>query len=201
MDYKENDNELIFLINEGNEEASSIIVDKYKSIIETVLNTRFPYNNITGLERNDLYQEGMIGLLNAINSYKDNKDAKFSTYAYKCIENKINNAIIRSLNQKNKNLNESLSLDSIIDEESKLNLYEVIGVNNTEDELINKETLNEIINFAHNNLKGLALRVFDLKIKDYSNEEIASILNTNKRNIENALFRIRKKMAEYKAKN
>lgn len=198
MDYKENDNELLFMIRDGNEQATDYMVSKYKHIIEVVINKLKVQNQIIGLEETDLYQEGMIGLLNAIDSYDQNKEAIFTTYAFKCIENKIYSALRKSTNQKNKNLNDSVSLDSVIDEDSNQSLYDIIGSGDIMDKVISEENISEAIEFGRNNLSGLALKVFELKVQEFSNDEIASKLNTDKRNVENALFRIRKKMNELK---
>lgn len=192
-DYKENDNEVLFMISEGSEEATEYIVNKYKEMINIILKK---YNSdITwlGLEEKDLYQEGMIGLLSAIESYKENKEVLFKTYASRCIENKINTALNKASAGKNKNLNDSLSLDYIF-LDTNTTLYDVIGIPDLIHNLITKENFKEIVSLAQDKLKGFEKEVFNLKIKEYSNEEIAVILKEDRRKIENALFRIRTKL-------
>lgn len=192
-DYKENDNEVLFMISEGNENATEYIVNKYKNIIDILISKYMLDITRLGLEEKDLYQEGMIGLLSAIDSYKETKDATFKTFASRCIENKINTALTKANNTKNKNLNDSVSLD-YVNPDTNTTLYDVIGSNDLIDDLITKENYDEIISLAENRLKGFEKEVFDLKIKEYSNEEISNILNEDKRKIENALFRIRTKL-------
>ena len=71
------DNELLFYISENNEEASNIMFDKYTPLINSIANDLIKYAKNSGLELNDLVQEGMIGLDSAIKTYSDNKDSSF----------------------------------------------------------------------------------------------------------------------------
>lgn len=194
MNYKEeNDNEILSMVCENNEDAKEYLVNKYKNLINFVITKYISTHNLVGLDEKDLYQEGMIGLLSAIDSYVDNKDAKFSTYASRCIENRICTIINRTLNTKNKNLNDSVSLD-LVDPTTGQSLYDLIGSSGIIDEMISKENCDELIKFGNENLKGFEKEVFLLKVKDYTNEEIAKKLNEDKRKVENALFRIRTKL-------
>ena len=94
MDYNSlNDNELIYLCGENNEDAVNLIVEKYKKVILAILKELMQQYNIVGFEISDLYQEGLIGLLNAIHSYKEMKNISFYTYASKCIRNSIFSSI------------------------------------------------------------------------------------------------------------
>ena len=110
MNYKEyNDYELISYIRDNIEEANDIIFDKYKPLIETNTRRLIKYCKNNGLEFNDLYQEGMLGLNQAVNTFNEAKDASFYTYAKMCIERKQVSALISSERLKHKLLNESIS--------------------------------------------------------------------------------------------
>ena len=86
MEYKTlNDNELVYLCNENNEEATNILIDKYKSSILSILREYLKEYNVVGIEVADLYQEGLIGLIHAIDSFDEKKDVTFYTYANACI--------------------------------------------------------------------------------------------------------------------
>ena len=88
--YKDhNDYELLYLVSENNEDAKEIFFDKYKSIVELKAKKLYPYVMNKGYELNDLIQEGMIGLSQAINDYKEQKNVQFSTFASICIERQI----------------------------------------------------------------------------------------------------------------
>lgn len=199
MDYKDNDNETIFMINENSDEAREFLVNKYKNIIDIVIKKYFSEYTLIGLDEKDLYQEGLIGLLHAIDTYQEKKDALFKTYATRCIENSIKTAIARSYNSKNKNLNDSVSLD-YVDPYTNRNLYDLIGDPDVIETLISKEDIEELDKYIGRTFRGLEKKVIELKKEDYSNDEIATTLNEDKRVIENALFRIRTKLKEYRSK-
>ena len=174
------------MISENNEEAKEYLVNKYVS-----------NQPLIGFEEKDLYQEGLIGLLSAMETYQDSKETKFSTYASRCIENRIATAINRAMNTKNKNLNDSVSLD-YVDPSTGTSLYDFIGSSGIIDDMISKENCDELIKFGDNHLKGFEKEVFMLKVEEYTNEEIAAILKEDKRKVENALFRIRNKLKNTK---
>lgn len=198
MNYiEENDNEILHMISENNEEAKEYLVNKYKGVISYTINKYVSNHPLIGFEEKDLYQEGLIGLLSAMETYQDSKDAKFSTYASRCIENRIATAINRAMNTKNKNLNDSISLD-YVDPSTGTSLYDFIGSSGIIDDMISKENCDELIKFGDNHLKGFEKEVFMLKVEDYTNEEIATILKEDKRKVENALFRIRNKLKNTK---
>ena len=110
MEY--NDYELVSYISEGNEEANNIMLEKYQPLINSISLKMLKYCGNNGIEYNDLKQEGMIGLTHAINTFSDQKNSSFYTYAKTCIERKIISAVISSNRLKHKVLNESISYDS-----------------------------------------------------------------------------------------
>lgn len=198
MNYiEENDNEILHMISENNEEAKEYLVNKYKGVINYTINKYVSNQPLIGFEEKDLYQEGLIGLLSAMETYQDSKETKFSTYASRCIENRIATAINRAMNTKNKNLNDSVSLD-YVDPSTGTSLYDFIGSSGIIDDMISKENCDELIKFGDNHLKGFEKEVFMLKVEEYTNEEIAAILKEDKRKVENALFRIRNKLKNTK---
>src|SRR5574344_2269151 len=111
--YKEyNDNELLYLIKDSSEEAHEILYKKYEPIISIKVKKYVNIAKRIGLEYNDLFQEGLIGLSEAIKSYKDNRETSFSSFANICIERKIISSLERFNSKKNSALNESFSLDA-----------------------------------------------------------------------------------------
>ena len=195
MDYKTlNDNELLYLCSENNEEAINLLIDKYKNCILTILKDYMKEYNILGLEIADLYQEGLIGLIHAINTFDKNRDVTFYTYANVCIKSNLFSAIRQSFRMKNRILNNSLSLDKLM-ENTDLSYYEVFKdeLNDPNKVLLNKEEKNEIINNIKSKLSENEKTIFELKLKGLNNSEIAELLDKDKKYIENALFRISKK--------
>ena len=173
-----NDNELIELSLENNEEATNIIIKKYKNIIIKTLKEYQKKYQIHGIEMADLYQEGLIGLITAIDTFNKNKDILFYTYASVCIRTSIMSEIRRTFRIKNRILNNSYSLDMLYDD-TKESLYEIIK--------------DETIESIKSNLSKSELSIFELKLSGLSNSEIASLLNKNKKYVENAISRIIKK--------
>ena len=198
MDYRElNDNELIYLCNENNEDAINLIINKYKSCIITILKEYLKEYNIIGIEISDLYQEGLIGLLHAIETFDKDKEVLFYTYACTCIRTNIISAIRLTFKQKNRILNNSYSLDKLFNE-STTNYYEIFKDMSQEPNklLIDEEELEELVNKLKKKLSKMECDILDLKLKGLKNTEIAVLLDKNKKFVENTMFRITKKYKE-----
>lgn len=148
-----------------------------------------------GLDYNDLFQEGMIGLQSAIDNYKEQKNIKFSTFAFICIKRKILTAVKLASSKKHSILNESYSLDYQIDDDNyDFSNTVYITENNAEDLLVgkeNKEYFNKRINEEFTNLEK---QVYELRLNDFTNEEISNMLGKSYKSIESTLFRIRIKL-------
>ena len=198
MNYKElNDNELVYLCNENNEEAANILIGKYKNCILTTLKDYLKEYNIIGLEVADLYQEGLIGLIHAINTFDSNKDVSFYTYANACIKSTIVSAMRQTFRMKNRILNNSYSLDKLI-EDTNSNFYELFKDehNDPNKVLLNEEENKELIDKIESKLSNNEKTIFELKLKGLSNGEIAELIDKSRKYVENALFRINRKYKE-----
>lgn len=198
MDYKElNDNELIYMCYENNEEAENIIINKYKNCIVSILKGYLKEYNIIGVEVADLYQEGLIGLMHAIKTFDKEKDVTFYTYANTCIRSSIISAMRQTFRMKNRILNNSFSLDKLI-EDSNHNYYEIFKDESYDPNkvLLKEEENAEIINAIKSRLSRSELVIFELKLKGLNNTEIAELLNKSKKYVENTMFRINKKYKE-----
>ena len=196
MDYKElNDNELIYLCQENNETASEIIIEKYKPLINNIINDYMKKYNV--IEKSDLYQECLIGLIHAMNSFDENKNVTFYTYANACIKSNLVSALRQSFRHKNKPLNNSYSLDNLIDE-SNNNFYDILRDDNSDpsDLLLQREENIELLSKLKEKLSKNEYKIFEYKIKGLSNDEIAALLDKDKKYIENSVFRINKKYKE-----
>lgn len=201
MKYNEiNDNELLFLVSESNEEARSELVKKYTGIVHKIA---FKYLNLAetfGIEEKDLVQEGLIGLSKAIETYDSTKNVLFYTYVTLCIETSIKSALRTASKKKHQSLNNSISLDKLYEEE--ININEIIKDETSDPsiQLLDKESIDEILLDSKKILTEFEYEVFRLKAEGYSNEEIAKKVNKEKKSIENTLFRIKNKLKD-KIKN
>lgn len=192
MDYKDfNDYELLSYIAEGNEDANNIIIKKYEPLINKIATKMLPYCKNNGLDKNDLIQEGMIGLNHAIDRYQEQGETLFYTYAKTCIERKMLSVVIGSNRYKNKILNESISYD---DEENSL--YRILkdSAPNPEEFIIDIETEKKFIDKIKETLTDLEEQVFELLIAGLKYKEIAEILDKDQKSIDNAIQRIKSKI-------
>ena len=194
MEYKDyNDNELICYIGENNEDAMEIIYKKYEPIINNIANKIIKCYGTIGIEKNDLVQEGMIGLSNAIDSYKENKTPVFYSFAKMCIQRQMISAIRLSSTQKNKALNESFSFEN---NEEEITFQKVLkdDTKNPEKMYFSMENENKIIDIAKSKLTDFELQVFELRINNFDYNEIAQILDKDTKSVDNALTRIKSKL-------
>ena len=191
MDYKEyNDYELLSYIEEENEEANTILFNKYKPLINSIAQKY--YKTCRGIEINDLIQEGMVGLSYAINTYKDDKDTLFYTYALTCIERKVLSAVRHNNALKNKALNDSISYETEMDD---FNFEYILKDNkNPENMLIEYELQDRIRNIINNELTDFEKRILELKLKGLNYKEISELLNIPVKSVDNAIQRLRTKI-------
>ena len=104
---KKTDNELVVSAREGNEDALECLFNKYKELVNMKVSKYF----IIGAEKEDIIQEGMIGLYKAIKNFETDKQNSFKSFANLCIERQLITAIKTSNRQKHMPLNSSLSLN------------------------------------------------------------------------------------------
>ena len=190
-----NDEELVKLIkNENNKEALEFLLNKYKEIVNMKVGKYF----IIGAEKEDMVQEGMIGLYKAIKNFEEDKQSSFKSFANLCIERQMITAIKTSNRQKNIPLNSYLSLNistSSEDEEGK-DLFDVIETNLIEDPLdtvTKKEYYTFIEKTIDKSLSDFEKKVLNRFLNGESYEKIATNLDTPVKSVDNAIQRIRKK--------
>lgn len=197
MNYRDyNDFELLSYVSENNEEASEVLFEKYRPLIVATANRMYCYCKNTGLEINDLIQEGLLGLNLAMNSFSNEKDTGFYTYAKKCIERKIISLVVGARRLKHKVLNESLSLE-INDNMSSSYICEKNLEDNSynpESILVNSESIEELMKEVNKHLTDFEIQVFELKLNGFEYREIAEILDKDTKSIDNALQRIKNKI-------
>lgn len=203
-DYKEyNDYELIYLIREGNEEANDILYKKYRPVIELKAKKYYRSAKNKGLDYNDLVQEGMIGLSEALRDFNNYKDVKLSTFASLCIERQISTAITKAGRKKHMVLNESISYDFVSDDNHKPLLEYLIEEKegNPLEYFVDKEGKKETFEKIRNELTDFEYQVLELKINNFNYNEIAVILDKAPKSIDNALQRIKRKARKILNKN
>ncbi len=194
--YKDIDDfELLYLIEENNEQALNILYDKYKSIIDLKAKRYLKYGKKMGLEYQDLFQEGLLGLSEAISSYKDDKKAQFKTFANLCIERQIFSLLKKANRKKHTLLNDSISLDESINdnENTLLDIFSEKGTDPSDMIEFNENKL-ELFSKIYDVLTPLEKEVFDLKTNNFDYKEISQLLNKSYKSIDSAIQRIRLKV-------
>ena len=116
---KNDDYELVYLAQEGNEDAINIIYDKYKPIIIKKSKNAIVFVTHHGIEINDIMQEGFIGLEEAIRNFSQDSEASFYTFATLCIDRQILNFLRKINGNKDRVLNEAIMLDDSLEKTLK----------------------------------------------------------------------------------
>ena len=182
-----NEYELVFLAQEGNEDAINLIYQKYKPIIIKKSTNSIVFATHHGIDINDIMQEGFIGLDEAIKNFSQDTDATFYTFANLCIDRQIFNYLRKMTGSRDRVLNESITindgLESTVDDGNNLELN-FVGHDN------DIQLAREIRQF----LTEFERKVFDLRIDGYSFEEIAKKLGKDIKSIYNTFHRIRLKI-------
>lgn len=189
------DEALVELIKkENNKEALEFLLDKYKEMVNMKVGKYF----IIGAERDDMVQEGMIGLYKAVKNFENDKQSSFKSFANICIERQMITAIKTSNRQKHMPLNSYLSLNSSAndnDDEGK-DLMDVFNAHFIEDPLetiTKKEYYKNIEVTIDKSLSDFEKQVLKRFINGESYEQIATKLDTPVKSVDNAIQRIRKK--------
>ena len=189
------DEDLITIIKSGDKHALEYLISRYKEVVNMRVSKYF----MVGSEREDIVQEGLIGLFKAIKSYSGDKQNSFKTFANMCIERQLITAIKTSNRQKHIPLNSYLSLSNAAFEEDETSTTQVIDIleaNEVEDPLetiTKKEYYKAIEKAIDNSLSSFEKQVLDRYIQGESYVQIAEKLDAPVKSIDNAIQRIRKK--------
>lgn len=192
---KMTDEEIIKEIRKGDKQALTYLMNKYKEIVNLKVGKYF----MVGAEKEDIIQEGLIGLFKAIKTYNAEKNNAFKTFANMCIERQLITAIKSSNRQKHMPLNSYLSLNMSAydnEEESGAELMDTFDSKTIEDPLetiINKEYYDEIEKSIDKTLSQFEKQVLDRYMKGESYVTIAKRLDSPVKSVDNAIQRIRKK--------
>ena len=187
------DEDLIDVIKSGDSHAQNYLIDKYKEIVNMKVSKYF----MIGAEREDIMQEGLIGLYKAIKDFNKDKQNSFKTFANLCIERQLITAIKTSNRQKHMPLNSYLSLNiSAYEEDNDSELIEIFETNTIEDPLdtiTKKEYFKSVETAIDKNLSKFEKQVLERYLLGESYVSIATKLDAPVKSIDNAIQRIRKK--------
>ncbi|GKU76732.1 RNA polymerase sporulation sigma factor SigH [Paenibacillus sp. L3-i20] len=191
------DEEIVEAVRNGDSMALEYLINKYKNFVRAKARSYF----LIGADREDIVQEGMIGLYKAIRDFKGDKLASFKAFAELCITRQIITAIKTATRQKHIPLNSYVSLDKpIYDEDSDRTLLDVIcgtRVSDPEELIINQEEFSGLEDKMSEILSDLERKVLMLYLDGRSYQEIAVDLKRHVKSIDNALQRVKRKLEKY----
>jgi len=191
------DEEVVAYAREGDDVALEYLIHKYKNFVRAKARSYF----LIGADREDIIQEGMIGLYKAIRDFKADKLASFRAFAELCITRQIITAIKTATRQKHIPLNSYVSLNKpLYDDESDRTLEDILSgnkVSDPEELVISREEFLDIESKMSEFLSELEWSVLMLYLEGKSYQEIAEQLSRHVKSIDNALQRVKRKLERY----
>ncbi|MBR3888490.1 MAG: RNA polymerase sporulation sigma factor SigH [Clostridia bacterium] len=193
------DREYISKIKTGDKSALNFIMEKYRNFVYMKAKPFF----MVGAEKDDIIQEGMIGLYKAIKGFDEEKDVSFRVFADLCIRRQIMTAVKASTRQKHMPLNSYLSLNkTVFDDESDREVIEMLDIETVPDPLdtiTTHETYQKVEETMNKVLSDFELKVLNEYVNGASYVEIANKLDSHVKAIDNAVQRIKKKVDKHLA--
>ena len=188
------DEQVVFLARDNDGQALEYVFNKYKNFVRSKARSYF----LIGADREDIVQEGMIGLYKAIRDFREDKLSSFRAFAELCITRQIITAIKTATRQKHIPLNFYVSLNKpVFDDESDRMLIDVLTatkITNPEELFIGQEELRSIENRIGETLSQFEWSVLSSYLQGRSYQEIAVDLNRHVKSIDNALQRVKRKL-------
>ena len=192
--YGKSDEEVVVEAKNGNNRAQEYLIEKYENFVKSKSKSYF----LIGADKEDIYQEGMIGLYKAIRDFKADKFTSFKAFAELCVTRQIITAIKTATRQKHIPLNTYVSLNKpIYEEESERTLLDVIAgfkITDPEELFIGAEQMEYIQEEISKVLSDLEMEVLTSYLDGKSYQEIACDLDRHAKSIDNALQRVKRKL-------
>ena len=192
MDYKKlNDYELVYQIRENDEVAYNILIRKYSNLVNMLARKALRKFKYLRLEYEDLYQEGMLGIVKALNDY-NSSETLFYTYALVCAKREMEKMIKGQLRKKRMVLNDAISINGCIDNNPDLVLEDLIPAKyNLEEEYENYDTYERVMK-SRFDFELMDSSILELRVNGFSSKEIAILLDLTYRVVDYRLRKIRK---------
>jgi RNA polymerase sporulation-specific sigma factor len=193
----QNDEAVVELAKIGDSAALEHLINKYRNFVRAKARSYF----LIGADREDIIQEGMIGLYKAIRDFRCDKLSSFRAFAELCITRQIITAIKTATRQKHTPLNSYISLNKpIYDEDSDRTLLDVISgskISDPEELMISREEFDDIEDKMGEILSSLEWKVLMSYLEGKSYQEMAVDLDRHVKSIDNALQRVKRKLERY----
>jgi RNA polymerase sporulation-specific sigma factor len=186
------DEALCQLAASGDRSAEEALVERYHRLVRTCARPFF----LAGGDSEDLTQEGMVGLIKAVREYDTEKDASFRTFAEVCIRNRLYSVLRAMTRDKHKPLNQSVSLDTPeFDSNSYTSGTTHLAQQNPEDFLIDREHTAALLSGVRKQLSEFEAKILGYYLDGLTCREIADLVGKPPKSVDNAVQRIRRKVA------
>lgn len=187
------DEDLCSLTTEGNRIAEELLVTRYNRLVRTCARPFF----LIGGDSEDLTQEGMVGLIKAVREYDVDKEASFRTFAETCIRNRLYSVLRAAGRDKHSPLNQSVPLDTpFFDSNSYTSGTSDLAQRNPEDFLIDRENTKSLLSGFRKQLSEFEAKILGYYLDGLSCREIAGTVGRSPKSVDNAVQRIRRKVAQ-----
>ena len=187
------DEELCVLVKQENRFAEELLVTRYHRLVRTCARPFF----LIGGDSEDLTQEGMFGLMNAVREYDSGKAASFRTFAEICIRNRLYSVLRNAAGERHSPLNQSVPLDTpFFDSNSYTSGTSHLAQRNPEDFLIDREHTKSLLSCVRKQLSEFEAKILGYYLDGLSCREIAETVGKTPKSVDNAVQRIRRKVAQ-----
>ncbi len=187
------DENLAVLAQQGNDRALDYLLSKYRVFVRSKSLSYY----IIGADKDDIIQQGMIGLFKAVRDFMPERGVTFKTFADLCVTRQILTAVKNASRQKHAPLNFYVSLNKpLFDEDDEASLGDIVADgkdSNPEDIIINKENADKLGSEMNRILSQFELSVLSLYLQGRSYVDIAKAIGKDPKSVDNALQRIKKK--------
>ena len=191
---KSSDEELIVRLRDGESAITDYIMDKYKNLVRSKAKSMY----ILGADREDLIQEGMIGLIYGVREYDGEKSASFHTFAEICIRNRLYSAVRAAAREKHTPLNQSVPLEiPFFDSHNSFYSAHSMSQTNPEDLIIGREGLEDALNSVRKQLSEFEAKILGYYLDGLTVREMAEAVSRSPKSVDNAVQRIRRKAARH----
>ncbi len=204
MQVSANDYELIYLYLQKIDEAAEELVKRYNVVIKGKISKKLQNYRPLLSDKDELYQEGLIALLDAISSYQEDKNVPFYYFASLCIECSLRSCMKKYSTSSAYFFSSCISLDMAINETEGLYFYDVVedkilqsALNFSEEGIYGKLILNDL----KRNLSEFEYKIMMMRSQGYKYDEIAEVFHTTKKKVDNTIHRARMKMSDLKRKS
>ena len=188
------DEALCSLAVSGDRAAEELLVTRYNRVVRTCARPFF----LAGGDSEDLTQEGMVGLIKAVREFDADKEASFRTFAEVCIRNRLYSALRASAREKHQALNQSVSLDTPdFDSNSYTSGTSNLAQRDPEDSLIDREHTAALLSGVRKQLSEFEAKILWYYLDGLSCREIAETVGRPPKSVDNAVQRIRRKVAQH----